>query len=70
MNIATMPLNELTCAATHLLCQEIGVVNSVRFINQFTVGYGDYSTDRDAIFDKLTVDEIVKEIKRERIAAE
>ena len=66
MTITAMPLTELTRTAIHLLCQEIGVVNTARFINQFTTGYGNYTEERDALFGQLTVEEIVTDIKRRR----
>ncbi len=66
MTIATMPLTELTTSVIKLLCKEIGVVNTARFINQFSTGYGNYVEERDAIIGDMTVDEIVEEIKRKR----
>jgi len=66
MTLATMPLTELTTATIKLLCREIGVVNTVRFINQFTIGYGNYTAEREQLIGNLTVDEIVAEIKRKR----
>ncbi len=66
MTTTAMPLAELTRSAINLLCQEIGIVNTARFLNQFTLGYGDYTEDREQLFGQLTVDDIVAEIKRKR----
>ncbi len=66
MATTTTPLTELTVTAIRLLCQEMGVVNTARFLNQFTTGYGSYTEERDQLFDALSVDEIVAEIKRKR----
>jgi hypothetical protein len=66
MTTSAMPLAEITRSAIRLLCQEIGVVNTARFLNQFTLGYGNYTDDRDQLFGHLTVDEIAAEIKRTR----
>ena len=66
MTLATIPLTELTTYTIKLLCREIGVVNTARFINQFTVGYGNYTAEREQLIGHLTVDEIVAEIKRKR----
>jgi len=66
MTITAMPLAELTHSAIHLLCQEIGVVNTARFLNQFTMGYGNYTEEREQLFGQLTVDDIAAEIKRRR----
>ena len=62
----TLPLTEITRSAIHLLCQEMGVVNTARFINQFTTGYGNYTLERDDMFGQMTVADIVTEIKRQR----
>jgi hypothetical protein len=34
-----------------------------RHQNQFTVGYGDYTKEREQLFDHLTLEEILTEIK-------
>ena len=64
--IATKPLAEITQEAIRVLCHEIGIVNTVRFVNQFTVGYGNYTEEREQLFDDLTIDDIVNEIKRKQ----
>ena len=66
MMLETKPLNQITHEAIQVLYQEIGVVNTVRFLNQFTLGYGDYTAERDALFVNLTLDDILTEIKLER----
>jgi hypothetical protein len=33
-------------------------------LNQFTLGYGDYTAERDALFADLTLDEAVAAIKQ------
>jgi len=66
MMLETKPLNQITHEAIQVLYQEIGVVNTVRFLNQFTLGYGDYTAERDALFANLTLDDILTEIKLER----
>lgn len=64
--LETKPLNQITQEAIQVLYQKIGVVNTVRFLNQFTTGYGDYTAERDALFADLTLDDILTEIKLER----
>lgn len=66
MTTTAMPLAELTRSAIHLLCQEIGIVNTARFLNQFTLGHGNYTEERAELFGQLTVDAIVAEIKHKR----
>ncbi|MFQ5651636.1 MAG: hypothetical protein ACE5IY_16995 [bacterium] len=64
MKTVTRPLNEITQHATRLLYKELGVVNTIRFLNQFTTGYGDYTKEREQLFEDLSLDEIVSEIKQ------
>jgi len=57
-------LSEITKDAIQVLCKEIGIVNTVRFINQFTTGYGNYTEEREQLFADMTLNDIVSEIKR------
>lgn len=66
MTAQTVPLQELTVSTIKLLCREIGVVNTARFLNQFMVGYGNYTEEREQLIGHLTVDEIVDAIQRTR----
>ncbi len=45
------------------LAKNLGPVDMVRFLQQFELGTGDYSRDRHAWLDKLTIGDIVKEVK-------
>ena len=60
------PLVEINQQAIRLLYQELGIVNAVRFLKQFTVGFGNYTQEREALFGKKTLDEIVSEIEKRR----
>ena len=60
------PLTQITQEAIQVLYQEIGVVDTVRFLNQFTTGYGDYTSERDALFANMTLDDILVDIKAGR----
>jgi hypothetical protein len=66
MVIETRPLAEITREALKVLYKEIGIVNTVRFISQFTTGYGDYTQEREQLFASMTIDDVVTEIKRKR----
>jgi hypothetical protein len=59
-----MPPTELTVSAIRLLIQEMGIVNTAHFISQFTLGYGNYTEERDQLFGQMTVDDIVTAMKR------
>jgi hypothetical protein len=65
MSAALMPLTEVTTSAIQLLLKEMGIVNTLRFINQFNTGFGNYTEERDELFRDMTVDDIVKEIQGE-----
>ncbi len=65
MNIQVKPLSELTRHAIDLLAKEMGVVDTVRFLNQFTTGYRDYTEERETLFKELTLDEILATMKDE-----
>ena len=60
------PLVEINQHAISLLYKELGVIDAVRFLKQFTLGYGNYTQERDVLFGKKTLDEIVSEIEKRR----
>jgi hypothetical protein len=66
MTTSSAPLAEITATAIGLLCREIGVANTARFLNQFTTGVGNYAEEREQLFGDPTVDELVAEILRRR----
>lgn len=57
MKTQTKPLSEITRHAIDLLSKDMGIVDTVRFLNQFTTGYGDYTEEREALFKDLTLDD-------------
>jgi len=60
------PLNEITTKAIQILSKEIGLENTIRFLNQFTTGYGNYTEERKAIYSKMSVAEIVTKIEKQK----
>ena len=60
------PLVEVNQQAIHLLYKELGVVDAVRFLKQFTQGYGNYTQEREIIFENKSLDDIVSEIEKRR----
>jgi transposase-like protein len=64
------PLSEITHDAIAVLCKEIGVANTIRFINQFTKGYGNYTEERAAMFENLTMEEYELETEKMRASRE
>ncbi len=66
MIVSTKPLAEVTHEAIGILLREIGVVDTVRFLNQFTGGLGNYTEEREQLFGELTLDEIVTAIEHDQ----
>ena len=66
MVVQTKPLAEVTQTALHVLCREIGLADTMRFVGQFTVGYGDYTAERDELFSGMTLDDMIAGIKQRR----
>jgi hypothetical protein len=63
------PLAEINQQAISLLYKELGVVDAVRFLKQFTQGFGDYTKEREILFANKSVQDIVSEIEKMRKAA-
>jgi hypothetical protein len=70
MKKAPMPIAEVTATAIALLCKELGIVNTARFINHFSNGYGNYTAERDNLLGNPTVEDLVKEIEAQRGSAQ
>lgn len=66
MTTAYMSPIELTQTAIRILVKELGIVNTARFIDQFTGGYGDYTAERDTLLPDMTVDEVVHAIQQRK----
>ncbi len=66
MTVQEKALSEITKDALEVLSKEIGIANTIRFINQFAIGYGNYTQDRERIFEDMTLEEILSEIKKMR----
>ena len=64
------PLIEINQQAISLLYKELGVVDAVRFLKQFSAGYGNYTQEREVIFAKKSLDDIVSEIEKRRKPAQ
>ena len=69
MTVQTKPLAEVTRRAIAVLARELGAADTLRFVNQFTTGLGDYTKEREVLFGKKTLDEIVSEIENRRASS-
>ena len=66
MSAQIQPISELTHRVTNTLIKEFGVVDTIRFLNQFRAGSGNYTIEREQLFQGMSVKDIVKEIKAQR----
>lgn len=57
------PLIEINQQAINLLYKELGVVDTVRFLKQFTHGYGNYTEEREGLWGNKSLPEILDEIE-------
>lgn len=55
--------------ATDTLVKELGVVDTIRFLNQFRAGSGDYTVQRNALLQGLSVADITAQIRVRRAGA-
>jgi hypothetical protein len=67
MNTETLTPSEVRTRGFQVLNRELGTVGFLKFMHQFEKGRGDYSRDRHALVDSLTLDTIMDGIKRNRV---
>jgi hypothetical protein len=70
MNTETKPISEISRRATHILFKEMGVVDTIRFLNQFSIGQGDYTKEREKWLGDISMDDAITQIKAERNKAQ
>ena len=58
--------SELNQQVTDALIREVGVVDTIRFLNRYRTGHGDYTTQRDGLFQGMTTVDIINDIKTHR----
>jgi len=63
MTIQIRPLTDVTNQALHVLTREMGAVDTMRFLGQFSIGNGNYTEERSVLFNHLTLDDILSEIR-------
>ena len=68
MNAATMTLEQVRRTGLQALSRELGPVGLVRFLQQYEVGHGDYTTERHDWLGEPSVEDIYQEIKQNRDA--
>ena len=66
MELEVLPLEEVNQRAIKILFREMGVADAMRFLNQFDLGHGDYTKERDQWLGDLSFDQIISEIEEKR----
>jgi hypothetical protein len=70
MKTQTKPMSEISRRATHILFKEMGVVDTVRFLNLFTIGQGDYTKEREKWLGDISLEDAISQIKAGRKKAQ
>lgn len=66
MIVPVKALHEVTHEAIRVLSREIGMADTIRFLNQFSPGQGNYTEEREALFGSLTLDDILPHLRTGR----
>jgi hypothetical protein len=66
MNIDAANLYQVRHTGIHILNRELGPAAMIRFMQQYESGYGDYSKERHERIDKVSMADIVAQIKERR----
>ena len=59
-------LQQIRLAGLEALARELGPTGMVRFLQQFDMGYGNYSTDRHQWLDEPSVSTLAEKIQQAR----
>lgn len=43
--------------------ENMGVVDTIRFLNQFSIGQGDYTKDREEWLSDMSLDDVVSQVR-------
>jgi len=60
------PLIDVNEKALRLLVEEMGIVNTARFIHQFTMGAGDSVAEKERLYGTMSVADIAAAIRASR----
>lgn len=66
MKSQVMTLSQIRKVGLEALVQALGQIGTVRFLQQFEVGRGDYTKERGRWLDKMSIHDIAKGIEEER----
>ncbi len=66
MTTQPMTLNQIRNMGLEALMKALGPVGMVRFLQQFEIGKGDYSTERHSWLTEENIDILVQKIEKKR----
>ena len=66
MSIEARPISEISHRATRILFKEMGVVDTIRFLNHFSIGRGNYTKEREKWLRGISIDDAISGIKADR----
>ena len=66
MKSEAMSLDQIRKVGLEALAQALGQTGMVRFLQQFEIGRGDYSKEKDQWLDNMSIQDIVKGIEEQR----
>jgi hypothetical protein len=64
MDKAPMTLEQIHTKGLEALSRDLGPVGLVRFLQQFEMGHGDYTSERHLWLGERTVEDLAEEIRR------
>ena len=67
MSTQTLAVDSIRERGVKVLTKELGAAGMVQFMQQFQSGRGDYTKERNKILGRLTVDQVVSEIRQRRV---
>ena len=66
MPVTTRTLNDIRHTGMTALTKALGPVDTIRFLQQFSTGHGDYTRERRTLLGNLTFDDLLAELKAMR----
>lgn len=64
--IQTASINEIRREGMKALTERLGYYGTLRFLEQFEIGYGDYTKERENFHKGLTIDDVANAIYSKR----
>ena len=58
--------NEVLDGGYKALVDALGVVDAIRFLQHFSLGYGDYTKERHQWLDQLSLDDVFAEMRKHK----